>query len=155
MLLPPDDPWLLACGYQFYTPEGQGVSHYGLGQSISFLPWVIVADWLSYLLPEESRERFTYLAPQFIYTFLILPILAALSLVLVFRLTRRMGMTERHAFWTAIAFGFTTFWYAYTRIVGMNLELILILLAALDIYTAGKPTILRRGSSRLHATTGA
>ena len=143
IFLAADDPWIQNSGIRAFTPDGQGISFYSLGQSITMLPGVIVADLASHLISEPRREEFRYLAAQFFFTVLTLPFLAALGVVCFYILARRLGLEEKYALWASAALAFGTYYGAYAKTVGMNVEICLLYLGALVVYTGGPRTALR------------
>ena len=129
----PDE--LLATGGEFATGRhGDPVSPYGLGQSITMLPAVAMADVGSKLAPAESRAEIRYLAGQFIYKTLFLPLWGALAAVSLFTLARRFGLDPRAAIMTALAATLGTFWWYYAKTIGHGLEVTTLLLAALALW---------------------
>ncbi len=129
--------------------SGEGVSFYGLGQSLTMLPAVIAADLATRALPEPRRSELRYLIAQFIYMTAFLPLCAALGIVFYFRLARRMGLEQRHALWSAVAFGFATPWLYYAKSSFLEVEVIAWFLAGLVFYPASGASSRRLVASAL------
>ncbi|MCI0651894.1 MAG: hypothetical protein L0Z55_08415 [Planctomycetes bacterium] len=122
--------------------DGRPISHFGIGQSLAMLPAVAAADAAARFAVEPAeRANFRYLAAQFLYMAVQIPATAALGLVAAFLLALRLGCAVRHALATALALGFGTFWYFYTKTFAMDVELTSALLWGVLLLSRAQTTL--------------
>jgi hypothetical protein len=103
--------------------EGEHYSIYGIGQSITMLPAVAIADLTAAVVAPARRDELGYLGGQLIFETVIAPLIAALGVWCLYRLGLRIGLSPALAVGTAIAFGFGSYWWFYAKTTFHNLEL--------------------------------
>ncbi|MCI0650797.1 MAG: hypothetical protein L0Z55_02815 [Planctomycetes bacterium] len=138
-LIKADEPLLSALEIVPRTESGEVISFYGIGQSLTMLPAVAAADLVAKRMSGSCAEQARYLGGQFLFTVLLLPFFSALALACAFILGRRLGLSALHAAWAVVALGFGTYWFYYSKTVDMNIEVSLLALAGLVVYTGGAP----------------
>jgi hypothetical protein len=126
--IPPPDPELIAFdaqgrplgravdlgiedGYSIRGRDGRYYSHYGIGQSLLLLPFLVLGRWVASIVLFVPPEW----TMQFVASMLFNPLISATCCVLVYYTARRLSFSLRTGVALAIVYAFGTMTWVYAK----------------------------------------